>query len=77
MGVARDRLAGAVLLAAYGGLLVAVQALVAAGVIEVAEPVGRTALWRHLAFWDPWVLALGLLLGVATWCYQRETRRRR
>ena len=64
---------GATLLTVYGGLLVAVQALVAAGVIEVAESIDWTALWWHLALWDPWFMAMGLLLGVAARHYQRGT----
>ena len=69
--------AGAALLSAYGGLLVAAQALVAAGFIGVAEPANRTALLWHLFVWDPWFLFMGLLLGVAVWHYQRGTRHRR
>ena len=69
--------AGAGLLSAYGGLLVAVQALVAAGIVGVAEPADRRALLWHLFVWDPWFLVMGLLLGVAVWHYQRGTRRQR
>ena len=64
--------AGATLLSAYGGLLVAAQALVALGVLEVAGPADRTALLWHLFVWDTWFLLMGLLLGVAVWHYQRR-----
>ena len=39
---------GAALLTAYGGLLVAAQALAALGVLEVGGPVDRRALLWHL-----------------------------
>ena len=67
---------GAALLTVYGGLLVAAQALVAVGALEVDGPVNWRALLYHLFVWDPWFLVMGLLLGVAVWHYQRGTRQR-
>jgi Protein of unknown function (DUF3995) len=69
--------AAAGVLTAYGGLLVAVGALVLAAAVRPAGPVDRTALWWHVAFWDPWFLVWGLLLGVAAWGYGRASRRPR
>lgn len=59
--VPRRLLAGAawaasVVLTAYGGLLVAVEALVLTGVINPAGPVDRTALRWHVMLWDLWFL---------------------
>jgi hypothetical protein len=62
--------------ALYGGLLVAVGALVLAGVIRPAGPVDRTALRWHVLVWDLWFLVWGLLLGVAAWHYGRQSRDR-
>jgi hypothetical protein len=67
---------GAVLLALYGGVLVAVEALVVGGVIVPTGPVDWFALRWHLFLWDPWFLLWGVALGVATWHYTRETRAR-
>jgi uncharacterized protein DUF3995 len=79
--VPRRLLAGAawaasVMLTAYGGLLVAVGALVLTGVISPAGPVDRTALRWHVLLWDLWFLIWGLLLGVAAWHYGRQSRDR-
>jgi hypothetical protein len=68
--------AASVVLTLYGGLLVAVGALVLAGVIHPAGPVDRTALWWHVLLWDLWFLVWGLLLGVAAWHYCRQSRDR-
>ena len=70
--VPRGRLLGAAwaastVLTAYGGLLVAVGALVLTGVISPSGPVDRTALRWHVLVW-------GLLLGVAAWRYGRRSR---
>jgi Protein of unknown function (DUF3995) len=65
-----------VVLTTYGGLLVALGALVLAGVIRPAGPVDRMALWWHVLLWDLWFLVWGLLLGVAAWHYGRESRDR-
>ena len=59
-------------LTVYGGLLVAVGALVLTGVISPAGPVDRTALRWHVLVWDLWFLVWGLLLGVAAWQFMRE-----
>jgi hypothetical protein len=68
--------AASVVLTVYGGLLVAVGALVLTGVISPSGPVDRTALRWHVLVWDLWFLAWGLLLGVAAWHYGRESRSR-
>jgi hypothetical protein len=68
--------AASVVLTIYGGLLVAVGALVLTGVISPSGPVDRTALRWHVLVWDLWFLAWGLLLGVAAWHYGRESRSR-
>ena len=65
--------AASVVLALYGGLLVAVGALVLAGVIHPAGPVDRTALRWHVLLWDLWFLVWGLLLGVAAWHHGRQS----
>jgi Protein of unknown function (DUF3995) len=64
-----------VVLTCYGGLLVAVGALVLTGLISPAGPVDRTALRWHVLLWDLWFLVWGLLLGVAAWQYGRESHR--
>jgi Protein of unknown function (DUF3995) len=69
--------AGSMVLTAYGGLLVAVGALVLTGVIGPSGPVDRTALRWHVLVWDLWFLIWGLLLGVAAWHFGREARGRR
>jgi len=68
--------AASVVLTLYGGLLVAVGALVLAGVIGPAGPVDRTALRWHVLLWDLWFLVWGLLLGVAAWHYGGQSRDR-
>jgi hypothetical protein len=68
--------AASVVLTLYGGLLVAVGALVLAGVIRPAGPVDRTALRWHVLVWDLWFLVWGLLLGVAAWHHGRQSRDR-
>ncbi|WP_033196136.1 DUF3995 domain-containing protein [Streptomyces xiaopingdaonensis] len=57
----------AVVLTAYGGLLVGGQALVKAGVLGTSSDVDRTAFDWHLFLWDPWFLVWGLLLGAAAY----------
>jgi hypothetical protein len=68
--------AASMVLTAYGGLLVAVGALVLSGVVRPAGPVDRTALRWHVLVWDLWFLVWGLLLGVAAWHYGRQPRDR-
>jgi hypothetical protein len=68
--------AASVVLTLYGGLLVAVGALVLAGVVRPAGLVDRTALRWHVLLWDLWFLVWGLLLGVAAWQYGRQSRDR-
>jgi hypothetical protein len=64
--------AASVALTAYGGLLVAVGALVLTGFMSPAGPVDRTALGWHVVLWDLWFLVWGLVLGVAAWHYGRQ-----
>jgi hypothetical protein len=68
---------GATLLALYGGVLVAVEALVVGGVIVPSGPVDWTALKWHLFLWDPWFFVWGVLLGVAARHYTRSSRTER
>ena len=68
--------AASAVLTVYGGLLVAVGALVLTGLVSPAGPVDLTALRWHVLLWDLWFLVWGLLLGVAAWHYGRESRRR-
>jgi hypothetical protein len=63
---------GSVILTLYGGLLVAVGALVLTGVVDPSGPVDRTALRWHVMLWDLWFLVWGLLLGVAAWQHGRS-----
>jgi hypothetical protein len=65
--------AASAVLTLYGGLLVAVGALVLAGVVDPSGPVDRTALRWHVLVWDLWFLVWGVLLGMAAW----QGRRRR
>jgi hypothetical protein len=48
-----------VVLTCYGGLLVAVGALVLTGLLSPAGPVDRTALRWHVQLWDLWFLVWG------------------
>lgn len=57
----------AVVLTAYGGLLVGGQTLVKAGLVEASANVDWKAFDWHLFLWDPWFLLWGLLLGVAAY----------
>lgn len=68
--------AASTVLTAYGGLVVAVGALVLSGLISTSGPVDRTALRWHVQLWDLWFLVWGLLLGVAAWQYGRESSSR-
>ncbi|HEX6676091.1 MAG TPA: DUF3995 domain-containing protein [Actinomycetes bacterium] len=65
---------GSAVLTAYGGLLVAVGALVLTGVIDPSGPVDRTALRWHVMLWDLWFLVWGLLLALAAWHHGRAAR---
>jgi hypothetical protein len=65
--------AASVVLTVYGGLLVAVGALVLTGLISPSGPVDRTALRWHVLLWDLWFLVWGLMLGAAAWHYGRES----
>lgn len=68
--------AASLVLTAYGGLLVAVGALVLTGIVSPSGPVDRSALRWHVLLWDLWFLVWGLVLGVAAWQYGRASRRR-
>ena len=65
--------AASALLTVYGGLNVAVAALVLSGVIHPAGVVNRTALRWHAGVWDLWFLVWGVLLTLATAGYRRRT----
>ena len=66
---------GSTILTLYGGVLVAVEALVVGGIIVPSGPVDWTALQWHLFLWDPWFLLWGVLLGAATWYYTRRSHK--
>ena len=65
---------GSAVLTVYGGLLVAVGALVLTGVLDPGGPVDRRALRWHVLCWDLWFLLWGLALAVATWAAHRRIR---
>lgn len=67
---------GSVLLTVYGGLFVAVGALVLAGVVPAEGPVDRVALTWHVLLWDLWFLLWGLALGVTVWRSHRSAQQR-
>lgn len=58
-------IAGGILLAGYGGILVLVGGLVLTGVITPSTPVNERALRWHVFVWDLWFLLWGLALFVA------------
>jgi len=62
---------GTAVLIGYGGTLVAVQALVVAGVID-APGADLVALRWHLYLWDAWSLVWGVLLGLAVLRFSRQ-----
>lgn len=55
----------------YGGVLVAVGALVLTGAVDQGDVVDRTALTWHVAVWDLWFLVWGILFAVATIAFRR------
>jgi hypothetical protein len=65
---------GSGLLIIYGGLLVAVGALVLTGVLQPEGPVDRRALTWHVLLWDLWFLLWGLTLAATTWHSSRPRR---
>lgn len=64
----------ATLLTLYGGVKVAVEALVVGGMIVPSGPINWSAMRWHLFLWDPWFFLWGLLLGGAAWHYTRRSR---
>jgi uncharacterized membrane protein len=58
----------------WGGINVAVGALVLGEVIVPAEDVDEHALRWHVFVWDLWFLVWGLLLALATARYRRDVR---
>jgi hypothetical protein len=60
-------------LVVYGGLNVAVGALVLSGTLHPSGSVNRTALRWHVGVWDLWFLLWGILLALATVGYWRRT----
>lgn len=63
---------GAAVLVLYGGAQVAIEALVELHVLHLAGTVDWYALRWHLALWDLWFLAWGLLLALAAAIYTRS-----
>lgn len=64
---------GGCLLIVYGGVLVAVGALVLTGAVEPDSAVDWTALRWHVAIWDLWFLVWGILLTTATVAFRRQS----
>lgn len=64
--------AAALVLSLYGGMNMVGEALVELHVVTPSTPVDWTGLAWHLALWDAWFLAWGLLLGAATWRFIRR-----
>lgn len=64
--------AGTVVITLYGAVFEGVQALVVLRVIRPSEPVNWTTMAWHLALWDAWFLAWGLLLGWAAWRFIQQ-----
>ncbi|KAA2254459.1 DUF3995 domain-containing protein [Solihabitans fulvus] len=60
------------LLVLYGGVLVGVQALVQAGVIQASSDMDWKAFHWHLFLWDPWFLVWGIFLGLAALGFTRR-----
>lgn len=66
---------GAFLLTLYGGVLVAVEALVVGGIVVPSGTVDWFALRWHLFVWDPWFFLWGVCLGAAAWYFTRGPRK--
>jgi hypothetical protein len=69
-GVGIAGLAGSAVLILYGAAEVTGEALAETGAIRPSASADWTALRWHLGLWDPWFLAWGLLLAIATWGYR-------
>lgn len=67
--------AGTAVLIGYGGLTVGTEILVAVGAVAPPAGIDWYAFYWHLALWDPYFLLWGVLLGIAVWHYQIDTRR--
>lgn len=67
--------AGTAVLIGYGGLTVGTELLVAVGVLDPPAGIDWYAFYWHLALWDPYFVRWGVLLGIAVWHYQADTRR--
>jgi len=65
---------GSAVLTIYGGLFVAVGALVLTGVLQSGSPIDRRVLTWHVLEWDLWFVLWGLALAVATWQSSRPDR---
>ncbi|WAL63943.1 DUF3995 domain-containing protein [Amycolatopsis cynarae] len=57
----------------YGGVLVAVGALVLTGAMDPGTAIDRTALTWHVAVWDLWFLVWGVLFALATIAFRRRS----
>jgi hypothetical protein len=68
--------AGTAVLIGYGGLTVGTEVLVALDVVDPPAGIDWYAFYWHLALWDPYFLLWGVLLGIAVWHYQDDTRAR-
>jgi hypothetical protein len=68
--------AGTAVLIGYGGLTVGTEVLVALDVVDPPAGIDWYAFYWHLALWDPYFLLWGVLLGIAVWHYQADTRAR-
>lgn len=66
--------AGTAVLIGYGGVTVGTELLVVIGAVEPPVGIDWYAFYWHLAVWDPYFLIWGVLLGLATRHYQRDTR---
>jgi len=64
---------GGFVLIVYGGVLVAVGALVLTGAVEPDSAVDWTALRWHVVLWDLWFLVWGVALTTATIAFRRQS----
>lgn len=65
---------GSLGLIGYGGVLIAVETSVVAGLIAAPADMDWRGFHGHLYLWDPWFVVWGLLLGLATLTFARGRR---